>query len=126
MPYLHHLVNGTSLAYYQLPPKDSEVPTPFTLGRSPDNALVMDDPTVSGRHALIQAEAEGWVLQDMDSTNGVRVNGRREREATLQPGDRVQVGTHELVLVAELPEALQQTQKIKKSWIPGVYYTSDS
>ena len=126
MPYLHHLVNGTSLAYYQLPSGGVEPPTPFTLGRSPDNALVMDDPTVSGHHALIQAQEREWVLQDLDSTNGVRINGRREREASLQPGDRVQLGTHELVLVVELPEALQNTQKIKKSWIPGVYYTSDS
>jgi len=125
LPYLHHFVNGTSLAYYQLPSADADSPTAFTLGRSPDNSLVMDDPTVSAQHALIQAEGGAWMLRDRDSTNGVRVNGRRQREASLQPGDRVQIGTHELVLVTELPEALHQTQKIKKSWIPGVYYTSD-
>lgn len=66
----------------------------ITLGRSDDNDVVLDDPLVSGHHALIIV-AEGsraLLLQDLNSTNGTRVNGQDVRTTPLQHGDAIQIG----------------------------------
>jgi len=67
------------------------------IGRSRDCDIVLSDSNVSRRHAEIRpAGADGWVISDLGSTNGVRVNGREVRGAQpLAPGDRVDVGTVE-------------------------------
>ncbi len=118
MPYIHHQLNGASIGYYQLDES-------LTVGRNPDNHLVIDDSTVSGQHAVIEVTPEGGLIRDLGSTNGVFVNGKRVTESLLKEGDGILIGTHDLELVAQVSEALNKTLKIKKSWIPGVYYTPD-
>jgi len=66
------------------------------IGRSRDCDLTLDDPNISRRHAEVRQEAGGFVLADLGSTNGVKVNGRRTREAALQPGDEITIGTSRL------------------------------
>jgi hypothetical protein len=69
-----------------------------TIGRSRDCDVVLEDAGASRRHAEIRPHADGWELQDLDSTNGVRVNGRAIRGAQpLRPGDRVEIGSTEIV-----------------------------
>jgi pSer/pThr/pTyr-binding forkhead associated (FHA) protein len=51
---------------------------------------------VSRRHAELQLQTDGWHLVDLDSTNGISVNGRRVSAARLQPGDRITIGTSDL------------------------------
>jgi hypothetical protein len=69
-----------------------------TIGRSHDCDVVLDDAGVSRRHADIRPGPDGWTLQDLGSTNGVLVNGQAVRGARpLQPGDRVELGTTEIV-----------------------------
>ncbi|MGI9089427.1 MAG: FHA domain-containing protein [Chthoniobacterales bacterium] len=63
-----------------------------SLGRSPENAIVIDDPSVSSRHALLQAAGEDYLLKDLGSTNGTRVNGQVIESVTLRGGDRVRFG----------------------------------
>lgn len=65
----------------------------FTIGRSPDCDLAIPDKTVSRQHAeLRQADGE-WVLADLGSTNGTRVNGWRAGTGfAIRPGDRVAFG----------------------------------
>jgi pSer/pThr/pTyr-binding forkhead associated (FHA) protein len=53
---------------------------------------VLDDSTVSRRHALVLERGGKPVIADDRSLNGVFVNGRRVREARLQHGDEVQIG----------------------------------
>lgn len=48
---------------------------PLILGRDPRNALVMDHPEVSRRHARLTRRAGQWVIEDLESTNGTSVNG---------------------------------------------------
>lgn len=71
-----------------------------TLGRSRDCEVVVDDANVSRKHAAVVPAAgstHGWAVEDMGSTNGTKLNGRRVVETTpLEPGDRVEVGTTEL------------------------------
>jgi DNA-binding CsgD family transcriptional regulator len=69
------------------------------IGRLPENNLVLDDPAVSRRHALIHAHGRGgYWLMDFGSSNGVRHNGRRISEPSqLQEADRIEIAGHALV-----------------------------
>jgi pSer/pThr/pTyr-binding forkhead associated (FHA) protein len=64
----------------------------MTIGRSRDCEIVIDDPNVSRRHAEIRKTIEGWMVVDLGSTNGVKVNGRRVHEEVLSPGDEITLG----------------------------------
>jgi diguanylate cyclase (GGDEF)-like protein len=66
---------------------------PSVVGRSPDVNLTIDDSAVSRRHARIEPSADGYVLVDLGSTNGVFVNGLRVDRHALKDGDRIQIGT---------------------------------
>jgi pSer/pThr/pTyr-binding forkhead associated (FHA) protein len=66
------------------------------IGRSQRADFVLDDPNVSRRHCEIEQQADGWHLVDLESTNGVSVNGRRVRSARLSPGDEITIGTSAL------------------------------
>jgi pSer/pThr/pTyr-binding forkhead associated (FHA) protein len=58
------------------------------IGRDPSSDFVIDERTVSRRHAAIHRESYGWVVEDLGSLNGTRVNGRRfGRRAIVSPGD---------------------------------------
>ncbi len=64
----------------------------ITIGRAPDNLIQIEDPSVSGRHALLLLVDERYRLQDAGSTNGTRVNGESVTEIFLKEGDRVRFG----------------------------------
>jgi hypothetical protein len=65
----------------------------FTIGRDPDCDLVIPDLSVSRRHAGLDRGVRGWLLTDLGSTNGTRLNGWRVREPVpVSPGDRVSFG----------------------------------
>lgn len=67
--------------------------TVFTIGREDGCDLFLNDVTVSRIHARLTLAADGWMLADLGSTNGTRVNGWRVREpVTIRPGDRVRFG----------------------------------
>ncbi len=64
------------------------------IGRSPDNDLVLDDPRVSRYHAQLSRQGEVVVIEDLGSTNGTLVNGRRITEAhVLQPTETIAIGS---------------------------------
>lgn len=69
---------------------------PFTIGRSRDCDLTIDDPNISRRHAELRRAGDGWRIADLGSTNGVKVNRRRVDEAALRSGDRVTLGLTDL------------------------------
>ena len=72
----------------------------LTIGRSPDNGLVLDDGRVSRHHARLRARHGMLILTDLDCTNGVRVNGVRVAEVALGVGDRIEIGDTVLVVDA--------------------------
>jgi hypothetical protein len=73
-------------------------PSGAVLGRSRECDIVLDDAGVSRRHAQISPTEDGWVLSDLGSTNGVRVNDRALRGThELRLGDRIEMGATELV-----------------------------
>jgi len=63
------------------------------IGRGPDCDIVIPDPQVSRLHARLDKTERGWVLVDLDSRNGTRVNREPVREQALTPGDIIQVGS---------------------------------
>ncbi len=64
----------------------------YTIGRLPDNDIRIDNPAVSGHHSLIINILNDSFLEDLNSTNGVYVNGRRVTRETLADGYLVTIG----------------------------------
>ena len=76
-------------------------PRGLVIGRGSDADLVLSSSEVSRRHAEILPEEGGWVLVDLGSTNGVRVNTREIGVPTrLTDGDVIEIGPHELTFEA--------------------------
>jgi FhaA, N-terminal domain/FHA domain len=68
------------------------------VGRSRQCDVVIDDSGVSRRHAELSPGAEGWRIEDLGSTNGVRVNGSAVRGSrVLEQGDRIEMGSTEML-----------------------------
>lgn len=104
----------------------------FTIGRAPDNDLYIEDGLVSGHHAVIEREAgpesdapDRHVLRDLDSTNRSFVNDVPVTRQPLKHQDVLRFGLHSFLFIDESALDIERTKKIKKSWIPGVYYTKD-
>ncbi len=69
-----------------------------TVGRSRDCDVVLVDAGLSRRHAELRPGPDGWTVEDLGSTNGVRVNGAPVRGVQpLRSGDRVELGSTEIV-----------------------------
>jgi hypothetical protein len=71
------------------------------IGRSKDCDIQLEDSNVSRRHAELRQEGAAYWLIDLDSTNGMEVNGRATRRAKLDDGDAVTLGSTELVFRRE-------------------------
>ncbi|MEA3188024.1 MAG: hypothetical protein QOD99_1854, partial [Chthoniobacter sp.] len=74
----------------------------ITLGRIPDNAIQIEDASVSSHHAELTLTGGDYHLRDLNSTNGTRVNGKAIQEAQLADGDRVQFGKVESTYASEI------------------------
>jgi adenylate cyclase len=70
-----------------------------SVGRAPDNALWLDDPSLSRRHCEFRRASTGWALRDLGSFNGSFVNNLSISEHALKPGDRIQLGSTILYFV---------------------------
>src|SRR5579859_7945363 len=91
-------------AFLQIPQERRRIPLgaePLTIGRDPENDLVLDDRRVSRRHAEIRLRLGRYTMYDLQSTNGTFVNARRVAEVALQGGDRVTIGGTEMIVEQE-------------------------
>src|SRR5262249_47225818 len=68
-----------------------------TIGRLADNRVVLDHPSVSSHHACVFNEGDQFVVEDLQSTNGTYVNGRRVSRRALRNGDVMQIGKHTIL-----------------------------
>jgi predicted component of type VI protein secretion system len=64
----------------------------ITIGRGRENTIIINDPSVSTRHAQLQRDGETYRLKDFNSTNGTRVNAIPITETMLRLDDRIQFG----------------------------------
>ena len=69
---------------------------PVTIGRMPECDIVLADHNVSRRHAEVRRQDGGFVVVDLGSTNGTKVNGAGVRERRLDDGDEITVGASTL------------------------------
>lgn len=94
----HLVVAEGSEAGRRIPLGDTQ-----TVGRGPGADVRLEDRGASRRHARLARVGDRWVVEDLGSKNGLRVNGRRcRRPRALRPGDEVTVGGTRLVLDAGL------------------------
>lgn len=77
------------------------LPDGGVFGRLPACEVTLDDPSVSRRHARLKHGPEGWVIEDLGSTNGVKVNGDRVSERALDDGDELRLGSVTLAFQVE-------------------------
>jgi FHA domain-containing protein len=72
------------------------------LGRSRECDVVLDDANVSRRHAEVRPSGGSWIVRDLGSTNGVKVNGRRiQGPQSLKRGDAIELGTARVIFDLE-------------------------
>lgn len=72
-----------------------------TIGRNETNSIVLDGPAVSGHHCVIEKSASGYLVRDLDSTNGSKLNNEPMMEAELYRGDILTLGTTPLMVEGE-------------------------
>ena len=102
----------------------------FSIGRSPDCDIYIDETVVSSDHAVIEmienpdaaGEAE-YYIEDQGSTNCTFVNELEIKRHKLNHDDIIRVGWVKFKFIDETQADPDKTAKIHKSWIPGVYYS---
>ena len=102
----------------------------LTFGRTTDNQVQIDDLAVSTAHANITIETDDngkqmFIMNDLGSTNGSFINEVKVEHQQLHHNDSIRVGWNVFIFIDEEEHDPEKTSKIKKSWIPGVYYTKD-
>ena len=75
--------------------------TPLVVGRRESSDIVLRFPNVSGRHCELCIVDGYWVVKDLGSSNGVKINGTRVSEQRLEPGDTLSVAKHDFEVVYE-------------------------
>lgn len=75
-------------------PREIPLTGPATIGRAPENTIVLPTGDVSRRHAVVALERGQAILADQNSANGTLVNGERVTRRVLQPGDVIQLGEY--------------------------------
>ncbi len=77
----------------------------LTIGRSSDNLVSINNASVSGHHAVITCDGDRYLLRDLGSTNGTRVNSHDTKEVVLKPKDLIQFGSVEFLFNSEAMSA---------------------
>jgi pSer/pThr/pTyr-binding forkhead associated (FHA) protein len=129
-------LNDTSAArlVVKAPDRTWEVPLAgeaLTLGRQSSNALPLPYPRISRQHARIERRRDGFVLRDLNSTNGTWLGGQRLEERRLASGDTFQIGPvllvfkagfepAELTLVDQESAALARAPRRPVVFVPGI------
>lgn len=97
MPKLSLLLGRKKLQVYDFD-RDS-----ILIGRDPEADVVIDNVSVSRRHAEIRRDRDGWVLEDLDSSNGTFLSGDQlESPQPVQEGDEIGVGKFSIVFGREV------------------------
>ena len=102
---------------------------PFTIGRKPDNSLVLDNPMVSRYHAVLEFEDKHWKLKSLTQNSVTQVNGNNVESAVLEDGDTILIGPMQLratlkrgnlqlLLMESVERDLVQTKSLSNNWEP--------
>lgn len=102
---------------FEMPPSDS-----LTVGRRVENTIVLDEGSISRRHARFELRGGIWWVVDLDSTNGVTVNDEPAGRTPLRCGDVVRVGDtlFKLVCASRLEDVFDDRQIFEISRVDGM------
>ena len=127
MAMVIQLHEGVAINKFKLDDK-----TILRIGRDPDSDIFIDNAVVSTAHAVIEAKdhpkSDGtpeYYIKDLNSTNSTFVNDQKITRHKLQHNDMIRVGWNNFKFLDEAEGDPDKTSKIRKSWIPGVYYTEE-
>lgn len=101
------------------------------FGRTSVNQVTIEDLAVSSEHAQINIlkDEQGvlkYVLEDLGSTNGSYINEQKiNGPQLLRHKDIIRIGWNNFTFMNDDEVDLEKTRVVKKSWIPGVYYSKD-
>ena len=85
------------------------VTTPLSIGRNLDNHLVIQEPTVSRKHAEIRLQDDQYLLIDLDSTSGTFLNGKQvQSQSVLHSGDSILIADTPIVFVDNAPHLTEK------------------
>ena len=103
----------------------------LSFGRAASNQVQIDDTAVSTNHAeiVIEESDDGrqvYVIRDIGSTNGTFLNEQKVERQPLRHKDIIRVGWNNFVFIDENQRDHERTDKITKSWIPGVYFKENN
>ena len=82
--------------------------TKFTIGRKSSNSLRLIDPKVSRAHARIHPTEDGFLLEDLESSNGTYINGNKVDSVLLKSGDKIKTGLTEILFSEKESEELNR------------------
>jgi pSer/pThr/pTyr-binding forkhead associated (FHA) protein len=104
----------------------------LSIGRDPASDIYIDNTVVSFEHAIIEVnenpdagEKFEYYIEDLKSTNSTFVNEEKITRYRLKHNDLIRVGWNSFKFIDETEQDPNKTAKIRKSWIPGVYYTEE-
>ncbi|MFO0949299.1 MAG: ATP-binding protein [Planctomycetota bacterium] len=80
---------------------DDKVPT---IGRDAKNSIRLHDSEISRQHAEFRQTDNGFIVRDLNSSNGTYLNGERIEYGAVKTGDRIRVGRTELIFTADSPQ----------------------
>ncbi|OGS20678.1 MAG: hypothetical protein A2252_04710 [Elusimicrobia bacterium RIFOXYA2_FULL_39_19] len=83
-----------------------EIPIPesvksLTIGRKPENDIVIDNPAISGQHARVTRFGDVYFIEDLNSTNGTFIKGKKILKAEIHHNDQVDIAKHSLQFIYE-------------------------
>src|SRR5687768_7097764 len=87
---------------------------PTAIGRAPECDISVQGDEISRRHALVKPTPDGLSVEDLGSSNGTYVNGKRVQQAFLAAGDELKLDTVRFIVVAPGQEMTQQTARLAK------------
>lgn len=104
MPKIIHRFEGKVIKEYS-----TKIARKLSIGRMTENGICLDDPTVSGHHAIFSIEPSPLVhkhsndvyIEDLKSTNGTFISEKKIKRELLKHGDNVKIGEHEFTYIDE-------------------------
>src|SRR2546421_13091937 len=86
----------------------------MTLGRRESCDIPLRFPNVSGLHAELSFRDGYWYIRDLNSTNGIKVNGTRVQEKLIHPKDEISIGKRVYVIDYELPAGRRALEELEE------------
>ena len=83
------------------------------IGRDPDNDIQIDNIAISRKHARIVKNPNDYIIEDMNSVNGIFINGKKINKKFLKTNDEIIIGKYSMQIILEDDAAIRKKKKIK-------------